>query len=237
MWSHILILKSLVERLDPQSMIVSVFSATMILSLVCSLSVQQGHAGGTVADSAQQIEPLQTGQQAPAFVVRSADDESFSFNPETLARPVVIVTFRGGWCPYCNMHLSELRTIVPEISAMGIDVLFLSGDRPELLYASLAANTQEAIADLDYRIYSDADAQAAIALGIAFRASDRTINRRHEKGQDIGESSMGRHGVLPVPAVFAIDQSGVIRFSFVEANYKVRLPADELLAVAKELVQ
>ncbi len=237
MRSHILILKSLVERLDPQSMIVSVFSATMILSLVCSLSVQQGHAGGTVADSAQQIEPLQTGQQAPAFIVRSADDESFSFNPETLARPVVIITFRGGWCPYCNMHLSELRTVVPEISAMGIDVLFLSGDRPELLYASLAADTQEAIADLDYRIYSDADAQAAIALGIAFRASDRTVSRRYDKGQDIGESSMERHGVLPVPAVFAIDQSGVIRFSFVEANYKVRLPADELLAAAKELVQ
>ena len=173
MRSPVLILKSLVERLDPQLIIVSVFSATMILSLVCSLSVQQGHAGGTVADSAQQIEPLQNGRKAPAFVVRSADDEGFSFNPESLARPVVIVTFRGGWCPYCNMHLSELRTVVPEISAMGIDVLFLSGDRPELLYASLAANTQEAIADLDYRIYSDADAKAAIALGIAFKASDQ----------------------------------------------------------------
>ena len=232
-----MILKSLIERLDPQSMIVSMFSATMILSLVCSLSVQQGHAGGTVAESAQKIEPLQNGRKAPAFAVRSADNKSFAFNPESLARPVIIVAFRGGWCPYCNMHLSELRTVVPEISAMGIDVLFLSGDRPELLYASLAADTQEAIADLDYRIYSDSDAQAAIAFGIAFKASDHTISRRHDKGQDIGESSMERYGVLPVPAVFAIDQSGVIRYSFVEANYKVRLPADELLAVAKELVQ
>ena len=230
-------IKSFIERLDPQSIIVSVFSATMILSLVCSLSVQQGHADATVAESAQQIEPLKIGQRAPAFVVRSADNKSVAFNPESLVRPVVIVTFRGGWCPYCNMHLSELHTVVPEISAMGIDVLFLSGDRPELLYASLAADTQEVIADLDYRIYSDADAQAAIAFGIAFRASDRTINRRHDNGEDIGESSMERYGVLPVPAVFAIDQAGVIRFSFVEANYKVRLPADELLAVAKELVQ
>ena len=230
-------LKNLIERLDLQSIIVSVFSTAMILSLVCSLSVQQGHAGGTVAESPQQIEPLKIGQRAPAFVVRSADNERFAFNPELLVRPVVIVAFRGGWCPYCNMHLSELHTVVPEIRAMGIDVLFVSGDRPELLYASLAAETQEAIADLDYRIYSDADAQAAIAFGIAFRASDRTINRRHDKGQDIDGSSMERHGVLPVPAVFAIDRSGVIRFSFVEANYKVRLPANELLAVAKELVQ
>ncbi len=230
-------LKKVTERLDPQLVIVGTFSFAMLLSLICSLSVQPGHAGTTLAESAQQIEPLQIGQQAPAFVVRTAENEEFAFDPNSLTRPVVIITFRGGWCPYCNMHLSELRTVVPEISAMGIDVLFLSGDRPELLYASLAANTQEAIADLDYRIYSDADAQAAIALGVAFRASDRTVSRRHDKGQDIGESSMERHGVLPVPAVFAIDQSGVIRFSFVEANYKVRLPADELLAIAKELVQ
>ena len=230
-------LKSFTDRLDPQSMIVSALSFVMFLSLVCSLSIQQGHAGGTVAESAQHIQPLRTGQQAPAFAVRAADNEEFAFDPEALERPVVLIAFRGGWCPYCNMHLSELHTVIPEISAMGIDVLFLSGDRPELLYASLAADTQETIAALNYRIYSDADAQAAIALGIAFKALDRTINRRHEKGQDIGASSMQRHGVLPVPAVYVIDQSGVIRFVFVEADYKVRLPADELLAAAKELVQ
>ena len=90
-------LKNLIERLDLQSIIVSVFSTAMILSLVCSLSVQQGHAGGTIAASPQQIEPLKIGQRAPAFVVRSADNERFDFNPELLARPVVIVAFRGVW--------------------------------------------------------------------------------------------------------------------------------------------
>ena len=54
-------------------------------------------------------------------------------------------------------------------------------------------------------------------------------------GIDISSSSMDRHGVLPVPAVYAIDKSGQITYAFVEADYKVRLPADELLAVAKEL--
>jgi peroxiredoxin len=135
------------------------------------------------------------------------------------------------------MHLSELRTVVPEIVAMGVDVLFLSGDRPEMLYASLKEDTQGDIADLGYRIYSDADAQAAIALGIAFKASERTIKRRLDKGQDIEGSSMLSHGVLPVPAVYAIDTSGTIRFDFVEPNFKVRLPSEELLAVAKQLAE
>ena len=109
--------------------------------------------------------------------------------------------------------------------------------RPELLYASLKNETQEDIEGLGYRIYSDADAQAAMAFGIAFRVSDRTVNRRHEKGEDIQESSMLRHGILPVPAIFAIDSDGVIAYSFVEADYKVRLPADELLEAVREIVQ
>ncbi|MGI9271773.1 MAG: peroxiredoxin-like family protein [Woeseiaceae bacterium] len=217
--------------------VVTTFSAVLLMSLMCSISLQQSHADMAIAESADLVSPLKTGEPAPSFFVRAADGSEFYFDPDALARPAVIITFRGGWCPFCNMHLSELRTVVPEIAAMDVDVLFLSGDRPEMLYASLAADTQEDIADLDYKIYSDADAQAAIALGIAFKASDRTINRRLEKGQDIADSSMIAHGALPVPAVYAIDTKGMIRFDFVEANYKVRLPSDELLAVAKELAE
>jgi hypothetical protein len=62
-----------------------------------------------------------------------------------------------------------------------------------------------------------------------------TINGRLEKDQDIGDSSMLKHGVLPVPAVFAIDRKGVIKFAYTNADYKVRLPADELLAVARQI--
>jgi len=118
-----------------------------------------------------------------------------------------------------------------------VDILFLSGDRPEQLYRSLEADTQEDIAGRDYTILSDADANAAIALGIAFRASDATINRRHEKGQDIEGSSMSLHKVLPVPAVFAIGTDGKIAFAYANADYKVRLSADELLDVAIQIAR
>jgi peroxiredoxin len=217
--------------------VVTTLSTALVLSLICSVSLQQSHAQMLIAESADLTTPLRSGDQAPEFLVLDADGEEFSFNPEALERPVVLITFRGGWCPFCNMHLSELRTVVPEIAAMGVDVMFLSGDRPDMLYASLAADTQENIAELDYRIYSDADAQAAIALGIAFKVSERLVDGRREKGQDIQGSSILKHGVLPVPAVYAIDTAGTIRFDFVEPDYKVRLPADELLAVAKELVE
>ena len=48
---------------------------------------------------------------------------------------------------------------------------------------------------------------------------------------------MSRHGVLPVPSVFAIDRGGVIAFAYSNPDYKIRVPADELLSVAREIVQ
>jgi len=209
--------------------------AVMALSLAYSMSVQYGHVDVPVADSAAMIEPLEVGQSAPRFIVRTADNEAFDFDPRRLERPAVVISFRGGWCPFCNIHLSELKDVVPQIDALGVDVLFLSGDRPELLYSSLRRETQDDIASLDYTILSDANAQAAIAFGIAFKASQKTIDRRLQKGQDIEDSSMALHGVLPVPSVFAVDGDGMIAFAYSNADYKVRLPADELLQVATEI--
>lgn len=211
------------------------FVALMSMSVVCSVATKTGHADVPVAESADLINPLGAGDNAPRFVVETVAGEPFDFNPQELQRPVVLLAFRGGWCPFCNAYLSEMRHVIPEIREMGLDVLFLSGDRAEMLFSSLTWETQADIAELDYTILSDADAQAAIALGIAFRASERTISRRREKGQDISESSMLKHGVLPVPAVFAIDQSGIIRFAYTNADYRIRLPANDLLAAAREI--
>jgi len=218
-----------------RSILPTLLAVMMTVSIVCSVTIQAGHADVPIAETADLIEPLGAGDKAPRFVVETVDGAAFDFDPRNLERPVVLLTFRGGWCPFCNMYLSDMRHAIPEIHDMGVDVLFLSGDRAELLLETLSQETQEDIAGLDYTLLSDADAQAAIALGIAFKASERTINGRRAKNQDIEGSSMLKHGVLPVPAVFAIDQEGVIQFAYTNADYKVRLPADELLAVAREI--
>jgi len=211
------------------------FVALLLASVVSSMAGQAGQADVPIAETADQIEPLGVGESAPRFVVETVDGQPYDFDPQNLERPVVLLTFRGGWCPYCNMYLSEMRNVIPAIRELGVDVLFLSGDRSELLFDSLKQETQEDIDGLDYTILSDADVQAATALGIAFRASEKTINRRHENGDDIEGSSMQMHGVLPVPAVFAIDRHGVIQFVFTNADYKIRLPADKLLAAVHEI--
>lgn len=212
------------------------FVALLVATLVVSHPARILAADyANVAPSAEEVNPVATGEMAPKFTVRTVDDEPFVFDPQKLKNPAILISFRGGWCPFCNMHLSELRTVVPELDEMGFDVYFLSGDRPELLYESLARETQEDIDGLGYTILSDADIEAAIALGTAFRAADSTIAGRRSRGQDITGSSMDKHQVLAVPAVYVIDTAGKVAYSFVEPDYRVRLSSDDLLKAAKNI--
>ena len=179
------------------------------------------------------VEPLQAGAAAPRFTVFEVDGSEFVFDPAELERPVLLITFRGGWCPFCNGQLAGLREVVPEIKAGGMDVLFLSADRPELLYSSLQLETQQDIEGLDYHILSDAGLAAASALGIAYKVPDETLSSYEARGRDMGNSSIALHSALPLPAVFIIDTDGAIAFVYSNADIRVRLPADEVLAAAR----
>ena len=212
--------------------------ATFLALLLGTLILSQAHIASAadywaLPESAQETTPLKAGDRAPGFTVRTVDGEPYVFDPDNLSRPTILISFRGGWCPYCNMHLSELRTVIPEIRESGYDVLFLSNDRPELLYSSLKMETQQDIDGLDYLILSDADINAARALGTAFKVDQGMKGRFNERGRDIADSSIDKYEALAVPAVYVINKSGEIVYDFVEPDYKIRLPADELLAAAK----
>ncbi len=154
-----------------------------------------------IAAGPDQVTPVAAGDAAPAFTVYEVNGEPFRFDPAQLTRPVLLITFRGGWCPYCNAQLSGLRGVLPEITAGGLDVLFLSADRPEILYSNLQQDTQDSIAGLDYHILSDAGLDAASALGIAYAVADNTLAAYEGRGRDMGNSSIAMHTALPLPAV------------------------------------
>lgn len=218
-----------------QKLLYIAITVLLISSLVLS------HSNRVIAADYEQLptkaedtHPLKSGDRAPAFTVRTVDDEPYAFDPDNLDRPTILISFRGGWCPYCNMHLSELRTVIPQIREAGVDILFLSNDPPEQLYSSLKQETQDSIAGLDYTILSDANLSAARALGTAFRVDPGLTSYLDKKEHDYSGSSIGRHNALAVPAVYVIDASGEIVYDFVNADYKVRLSADDLLVAAKE---
>lgn len=179
------------------------------------------HAG------ADRVQPLLPGMKAPDFTVRAVDNGVFEFVSGAQARPVVLTFFRGGWCPYCNLHLSELRTAEKQLQEMGFDVWLISIDRPEMLLASLDDP------EIGYTIYSDASLEATRAFGLAFRVDDALYEKYLGFGIDLEKASGENHHVMPAPATYIIGADGIINFAYINPDYKVRLHPDVLLAAAR----
>jgi peroxiredoxin len=180
-----------------------------------------------IHQDASDVQPLLPGMKAPMFKVLNVKGEEVQFDPEAMQKPLVLTFFRGGWCPYCNLHLAELRKAEADLREMGFDIWFISIDRPEQLYASLDQP------EIEYEILSDSSLEATRAFGLAFRVTDETVEKYLQWDIDLEAASGETHHVLPAPATFIIAADGVIRFQYTNPEYAVRLHPDVLLAAAR----
>lgn len=191
----------------------------------------------TIAASIDEIEPAAVGDPAPAFTVYRGDESAYEFDPGSLERPTLIIFYRGGWCGACNQQLRDLASIMADIGALGVDVLFPNGDRPEILYSSLKPETTAAIEGLDYLLLSDSDLHAAGAFGVAYVLANDVLNRyRAREHWDLRQSSIDRHDALPLPSIFLVDSDGTIAFRYYDPDPRVRLPAESLRKAVEGLV-
>jgi peroxiredoxin len=90
----------------------------------------------------------------------------------------VLTFYRGSGCPYCNLHLSELRLAEKQMEDMDFDIWLISIDRPELLLESLDEP------DIGYTVFSDSSLDAPRAFGLAFRVDDESNERYLPAGSD-----------------------------------------------------
>jgi peroxiredoxin len=194
------------------------------LSMIGVLAISA--AAAAVPDDPHNVTPIEINTAAPKFVAKEVDGRTFRFDPTSLRQPTMIIFYRGGWCPYCNAQLQDLHTVVPQIVAMGYQVLFLSTDQPTLLYSSLKEK-------VDYHLLSDSSMDAAYAFGVAFHVDAATLAKMKTYGIDLEATQGSARHELPVPSVFIVDQRGVVRFRHYDPDYTVRLDAAHVLAAAK----
>ena len=211
----------------------SKFTSVIITALLLAVSFASmaGDSHTDIHASADQVQPLLAGMTAPDFNVKDAEGKAFEFSAAGMDKPVVLTFFRGGWCPYCNLHLSEMRKAETQLKEMGFDIWFISIDKPEMLLASLDDP------DIGYTMYSDSSLEATRAFGIAFQVDDELVEKYLQWNIDLEKASGETHHVLPVPATYIIGKDGVINFAYVNPNYKARLHPDVLLAAANAYIE
>lgn len=167
---------------------------------------------------------LKTGDKAPDFTLPDAIGRKITLSETLPQGPVILIFYRGGWCPYCNLELRAYQRYLPEIRNAGAQLIAISPQTPD---ASLSTQEKNALA---FPVLSDTDNQVAKAFGILFDLPEYLIRLYAGFGIDLPKINDVKTWTLPLPATYVIGQDGMILKSFVETDYRIRMEPSEALA-------
>ena len=173
---------------------------------------------------AEDISPILIGETLPNANFQNVEGETVQLKAILEEKPTILVFYRGGWCPYCNVQLSGLVEIEEDILELGYQIVAISPDDYKNLQSTIENNSTK------YKLLSDPNGEFIQEIGIAFRTSSSLKEYIIAKGQK-GETS----SVMPAPTVMIVDKKGVIKFEYINPNYKERISGDMLLSVLKTL--
>ncbi|WP_306350023.1 peroxiredoxin-like family protein [Flavobacterium sp. '19STA2R22 D10 B1'] len=168
---------------------------------------------------------LVVGEKAPDVTFTTADHKKVSLQEYYKKQPVVIIFYRGYWCPVCNKQLTEFAEKAKEIEAKGAKLIAISSES----YENVAKTKDKTGAN--FTIISDGDESIMKAFGVDFKVTDayQAAVKEH-LGVSIAESNATKEAVLPVPATYIIDKDGKIVYKQFDPNYQVRASVEDIVA-------
>ena len=173
---------------------------------------------------AEDISPILIGETLPNANFQNSEGEYVQLKALLGEKPTVLVFYRGGWCPYCNVQLSGLVEIEEDVLKLGYQIVAISPDDYKNLQSTIENNSTK------YKLLSDPNGKFIKEIGIAFKTSSSLKEYITGKGQK-GETSP----VMPAPTVMIVDKKGVIKFEYINPNYKERISGEMLLSVLKTI--
>lgn len=176
--------------------------------------------------NAEDISPVLSGTKIPDVTLTDINGNTVDLLNRVSGKSAILIFYRGGWCPFCNLQLSQIQKIDSDLVALGYEILAISPDRPDELKKSIEKH------NIEYTLLSDSSMNACLKFGIAFKVADEIIEKYKSYEIDLEASSGLNHHLLPVPSVFIVGTDGIIKFEYINPNYKIRLDPDVLMAAA-----
>ncbi len=169
-----------------------------------------------------------TGDAAPDFTLKNALGEEVSLYAYLKQGPVVLMWYRGGWCPYCNITLHRMQQELPNFKSSGANLIALT---PELPDKSLTTTEKH---QLEFEVLSDVGNIVAKQYGIVFKLTD-PVAESYQNGFDLHSYNGDESNELPLAATYVIDTDGIIRYAFLDADYKNRAEPQDIIDALNSL--
>lgn len=170
-------------------------------------------------------EGLFINSKAPDFKGKDQNGNDVVLKDLRKKGPVVIVFYRGYWCPYCNKELQRLQDSLSLIKERGAQLIAITPERQE----GVAKTIEKTKAT--YPIITDEELKIMKAYDVAYQVDTKTIDRYKMASIDLAANNNQKPDAvyLPVPAVYIVGKDGEIKYRFFEEDYKKQAAVKDIL--------
>jgi peroxiredoxin len=190
----------------------------------------------TIQDSIASIEAsfdakstIQVGDTIPEFRLPNAVGKELSRADLVNKGPLLIVLYRGEWCPFCNLALLGLQKHLGDFIAKGVTVVAISPELPNQSLTTVEKN------ELKFQVLSDVGNQFAKKLGLVWKQPETLRPLFEQLGFDLKARNGDDSFEVPIPATLLVDSKGIVRNTYINPNYMKRLEPEVALGWVDEL--
>lgn len=200
------------------------FEANTTPDLVAAMQrlIRQLAETGPVANA------VKAGEAAPRFRLRCGCGGFIDLSDLLDRGPVVISFFRGDWCPFCALELKALAAAYADIENLGARLIALS---PQALGKSSAGGENK----LPFSTLHDPGCKIAARFRIAFTVPPQFRSAYLALSYPNSAKSNSTDWVLPIPATYVVDRTGLVVLSYLDADHTTRLEPTEIIAALTHL--
>jgi peroxiredoxin len=184
----------------------------LLLHVVCFLAAQEAPEG------------LFINSKAPDFKAKDQHGKEVRLRDLLKNGKVVLIFYRGQWCPYCNKYLKKLQDSLQLIKDKGATIVAITPELPENISKTVEKT------NADFSILYDEGLKIMKAYEVEFEVPENVLTRYRNSGIKIDENNGNKNGnFLPIPATYIIDKEANITYRFFQSDYKKRPSVKEIL--------
>ena len=117
----------------------------------------------------------------PEFVLKDSSRRIVRSDDLLKQGPMVLVFYRGAWCPFCNLYLHNLQKRLPDIRNAGGNLVAISVEDPD---ASMAVAKKN---EVEFTVLSEPKLETDGKFGIVYQLPAETDDLYRSRGLDVAK--------------------------------------------------
>jgi peroxiredoxin len=167
---------------------------------------------------------LKPGDTAPDFSASDVNNNMVTLAKELENGPVVIIFYRGEWCPVCNRYLSNFQDSLSYVVAAGAKVLAITPEQPSSALKMIKKT------GATFTVIPDPTEQIMQRYEVIFSVTEAYQDRIKNKLEaDIASNNEKKDAKLPVPATYIINKEGIVVYRQFDLDYHIRASVKDIL--------